>query len=235
MKFKGVRILVQQPKDKATWLSKKLELPLVEEDGNYIVRMKDCDVIFSHTDTPVVIQEGQEGYYVGLAHLALRSTNLKQSVSLCEEKDVELTNGKDISYNPQIWGPGMDYVNPVCGDGYGLEICQRLDLPEKDMTTLTDGLEHIGIPVRNLEESIDWYKGLGFEVGTKVLNHRESDGADIYCAMLVGDGIILETYEFLHMDHEPFTNQAFHSLVFTDATERILEGPNKEIIEVVKE
>ncbi|MBQ6533200.1 MAG: VOC family protein [Solobacterium sp.] len=231
MKFIGVRILSPEPAETAARLSEKLQLPCETAGDDYVVGAPGCEIRFTKGDIAAP-QEAQEGYYVGLQHLAFNSTDLPASVKLCLEHGTELTNGEAISYNPKIWGTGMNYVNPVCPDGYGLEICQRLDLPAAPMRGMTCGMEHIGIPVRNLEESIAWYEKLGFKAGSVVLNHRDSDNADIHCAMLEGDGVILETYEFQHMDHEPFANQSFHALRFAGEKDEVLTGPNGEIIEV---
>ena len=232
MKFIGVRIIQNDPAKAADRLSQKLNLACRQDGADYVVDVPGCEIRFTKGGIGPA-QEAQEGYYVGLQHLAFNSTDLAASVRKCLEHGTELTNGEAISYNPKIWGTGMNYVNPVCPDGYGLEICQRLDLPAAEMSGMTAGMEHIGIPVRNLEESIAWYEQLGFKAGTIVLNHRDSDNADIHCAMLEGDGVILETYEFEHMDHEPFVNQPFHALRFAGEKDAILTGPNGETVEEI--
>ena len=226
MKFLGTEIRAEDPEARAASLSALLELP-APENGEIV--LKDCRIAFVSGEVRK-LPEKPEGYYVGLDHLAFRSTDLAYSVKRCLERGTPLKNGSEISYNPQIWGPGMDYVNPLFAGSVGTEICQRLDLPEKRMDTVTDGLEHIGIPVRDLSESIRFYERFGFTVGTHVLNHRESDGADIDVAMLVGDGVILETYEFLHMDHEEYKDQPFAALVFRGEQEGRYQGPNGETI-----
>lgn len=226
MKFLGVEIRAADPGLRAAALSTLLELP---EPENEEIVLKDCRIAFVPGETRK-LPEKPEGYYVGLDHLAFRSTDLAYSVERCLQRGTALKNGSEVSYNPQIWGPGMNYVNPLFPDSVGTEICQRLDLPGKRMDTVTDGLEHIGIPVRDLASSIRFYEQFGFTVGTRVLNHRESDGADIDVAMLVGDGVILETYEFLHMDHEDYTDQPFAALVFQGEEEVSYKGPNGETI-----
>lgn len=110
----------------------------------------------------------------------------------------------------------MDYVNPICPFGFGLEICQRLDLPSTPMTLLTDGLEHIGIPVPEIEQSVEFYQNLGFSKASSAEIHR-ADGKKIYCVMMQGWGVTLELFEFAKMGHEPYHDQPFRALLFESA------------------
>ena len=234
MIFTGVRIRASKPAFQAQWLAKTLGVTAGQNNDNWYCKAPDCRIELEQSAKEYAVPEAPEGYYVGLAHLAFRSTNLKDSVNKCLTEGTKLANGSVINYNPQIWGTGMDYVNPVCPFGYGLEICQRLDLPEESMTGITKGLEHIGIPCKNLAETIAFYERLGFACRTHVLNHRESDGADIDCAMREGNGVILEIYEFLEMNREPWPDPAFKALVFTGKEAQELSGPNGEIIIIRK-
>ena len=115
MKFIGVRILSPQPAETAARLSEKLQLPCEKAGDDYVVGVPGCEIRFTKGNIAAP-QEAQEGYYVGLQHLAFNSTDLPASVKLCLEHGTELTNGEAISYNPKIWGTGMNYVNPVCPD-----------------------------------------------------------------------------------------------------------------------
>lgn len=56
-----------------------------------------------------------------------------------------------------------------------------------------NGLQHIGIPVTELERSIQFYTGLGFEV-----NHRKDifrNGLNIKVAFMKLSSLVLELYE----------------------------------------
>jgi lactoylglutathione lyase len=56
-----------------------------------------------------------------------------------------------------------------------------------------NGLQHIGIPVTELERSVEFYTGLGFEV-----NHRKDivrNGVNIRVAFMKLSSLVLEIYE----------------------------------------
>lgn len=213
MTFLGVFINVEEPEKTAAWMSEKLDFPW-KNQGSLTVACCGDDRIFLHAaSSPLIIQKADEGYYTGLAHIAFVSTDLETSVKLCQAADLPLANHSAISYNPGVWDTGMNYVNPLCPYGFGLEICQRLDLPSAPMTAPARGFEHIGIPVSDIKESIGWYKALGFSCGTCARIHRE-DGKTILCCMMTGHGIILELFEFTGIRHEPFSGQPLAALLF---------------------
>ncbi len=207
----GGVLTVSAPEDTIHYLKKCLSLPAdIPENGNR-VPCPNCDILIQRAEVPAPVQTGAEGYYTGLCHLAFRSGDLKKDISRFTEAGIPLVGGSAISYNPLVWGTGMDYINPECPFGFGMEFCARLDLSDKPETV---SLGHIGIPVPNLQESFAWYETLGFTVGSCATIHRDSDGAVILVAMMEGFGTILELYEFTGMDHAPFVNQAFSSLRF---------------------
>ena len=213
MQFAGPLLRLADPAEAGRWFSQALGLSLEGEGSCLTARSGDCRIFLERDPDPAPAQTAAEGYYTGLAHIALRSTDLPASVRLCTERGARLAGAEQISYNPGIWGTGMDYVNPLCPFGVGMEISQRLDLPAGPMEQATDGLEHIGIPVAQIEESVAWYRSLGFEKASGTEIHRE-DGAQIFCVMMSGYGVILELFEFAGMAHEPMRGQPFAALVF---------------------
>ena len=63
----------------------------------------------------------------------------------------------------------------------------RQTMEVKDM--FVKGLSHIGIPTRNLEESLEFYKGLGFEV-----SGMGNEGKKDAVAFVEQQGVVIELY-----------------------------------------
>ena len=216
LNFVGIQLRVQDPEAVSQWLSDTLGIARRSVGPGWKMGWQGCEIHICKSVEAAPFQEAGEGYYTGLAHIALRSSDLRGAVQLCIQKGIVLAGGQEISHNPDIWGPGMDYVNPICPFGFGLEICQRLDLPSTPMTLLTDGLEHIGIPVPEIEQSVEFYQNLGFSKASSAEIHR-ADGKKIYCVMMQGWGVTLELFEFAKMGHEPYHDQPFRALLFESA------------------
>lgn len=179
-------------------------------ENSYHLRCPGCDLwIEKGTYTPV--PEAPEEYYTGLAHLAFRRQDLVGATKRLQMANIPIVQGNHIPFNPKVWGTGMCYVNPVCDFGFGLELCQRLDLPDTDKFT---GIDHIGIPVADMAESLAFYKALGFAVASDVNILRAADGAIIHNVMAAGYGTVLELYEFALPSHKPIQNGAFAALRF---------------------
>ena len=55
------------------------------------------------------------------------------------------------------------------------------------------GIQHLGVPVTNLESSVDFYQNLGFE---RVMSAEVPEGDDaIQVAMMKHDNVIIELYQ----------------------------------------
>lgn len=212
----GAVIKVPSPEETLRYLETCLSLPAIFTEAGGSVPCPNCNILVERTHIPAPVQIAAEGYYTGLCHLAFRSGDLKRDIAHCTQAGIPLVGGSEISYNPLVWGTGMDYINPECPFGFGMEFCTRLDLPDMPETV---SMEHIGIPVPNLQKSVAWYENLGFTVGSNATIHRDFDGAVIHVAMMEGFGTVLELYEFTGMEHAPFENQAFSSLRFAFSEE----------------
>lgn len=119
----------------------------------------------------------------------------------------------------------------------------------------TTGIQHIGIPTNNLDETITFYKKLGFETAFETVNKEAGErvaflklkslvietyenraatlksGAIDHVAINVFD--IKKTYDYIENIHLNTTNDEIHFLPFWDNGVKFLtiEGPNKEKIE----
>lgn len=119
----------------------------------------------------------------------------------------------------------------------------------------TTGIQHIGIPTNNLDETITFYKKLGFETVFETVNKEAGErvaflklkslvietyenraatlksGAIDHVAINVFD--IKKTYDYIENIHLNTTNDEIHFLPFWDNGVKFftIEGPNKEKIE----
>ena len=62
-----------------------------------------------------------------------------------------------------------------------------------DIKNNISGLQHIGIPVSNLEETITFYESLGFKIDLKT--EIEEDGDKIQVAFMGNNNLVLEFYQ----------------------------------------
>ena len=116
-----------------------------------------------------------------------------------------------------------------------------------------NGLQHIGVPTKNMEETIAFYGKLGFEIafetvndgdrvvflkfGSLVIETYESkdatmkSGAIDHIALDVKD--IEKTYELINQEGLNSTQDTIHFLPFWDNGVKFftIEGPNKEKVE----
>ena len=124
-----------------------------------------------------------------------------------------------------------------------------------DTKTYTTGVQHVGIPTNNIEETIAFYEKLGFEKvfetvneaanekvsflkhGTLVMETYENRaavlkaGAIDHVALDVKD--IEEVYQYINEQGLNTTKDTIHFLPFWENGVRFftIEGPNKEKIE----
>lgn len=119
----------------------------------------------------------------------------------------------------------------------------------------TTGIQHIGIPTNNLDETIAFYKKLGFETALETVNEEAGErvaflklktlvietyenksavlkaGAIDHVAINVFD--IEKTYDYIKNLDLNTTNDEIHFLPFWDNGVKFftIEGPNREKIE----
>lgn len=118
-----------------------------------------------------------------------------------------------------------------------------------------NGLQHVGIPTNDIEETISFYETLGFEIALRTVN----EAADEKVAFLKLGNLVIETYEnktatltsgaidHIALDVKDIekvyeminaaglntTNDTVHFLPFWENGVRFftIEGPNKEKVE----
>ena len=116
-----------------------------------------------------------------------------------------------------------------------------------------NGLQHIGVPARNMEETITFYEKLGFETAFETVNDGNrvvflkfaslvietyesrdtamKSGAIDHIALDVKD--IEKTYELINQEGLNTTKDPIHFLPFWENGVKFftIEGPNKEKVE----
>ena len=116
-----------------------------------------------------------------------------------------------------------------------------------------NGLQHIGVPARNMEETITFYEKLGFETAFETVNDGNrvvflkfaslvietyesrdtamKSGAIDHIALDVKD--IEKTYELIKQEGLNTTKDTIHLLPFWENGVKFftIEGPNKEKVE----
>lgn len=116
-----------------------------------------------------------------------------------------------------------------------------------------NGLQHIGVPTKNMEETIAFYEKLGFETAFETVNDGDrvvflkfaslvietyenkdaamKSGAVDHIALDVKD--IEKTYELINQEGLNTTKDTIHFLPFWENGVKFftIEGPNKEKIE----
>lgn len=124
-----------------------------------------------------------------------------------------------------------------------------------DTKTYTTGVQHVGIPTNNIEETIAFYEKLGFEKVFETVNEEANEkvaflkhgtlvmetyenraavlkaGAIDHVALDVKD--IEEVYQYINEQGLNTTKDTIHFLPFWENGVRFftIEGPNKEKIE----
>mgnify|MGYP004501366883 FL=1 len=116
-----------------------------------------------------------------------------------------------------------------------------------------NGLQHIGVPTKNMEETIAFYEKLGFETAFETVNDGDrvvffkfaslvietyeskdvamKSGAVDHIALDVKD--IEKTYELINQEGLNTTQDTIHFLPFWENGVKFftIEGPNKEKVE----
>ena len=95
-----------------------------------------------------------------------------------------------------------------------------------------NGLQHIGVPTKNMEETIVFYEKLGFETATyESKDAAMKSGAVDHIALDVKD--IEKTYELINQEGLNTTKDTIHFLPFWENGVKFftIEGPNKEKVE----
>ena len=208
LKLKPLGIIAQSDNlDKtAEYWSKFLRFKIDSQQKDYIIMSNGNIVVYVKSrETPVTPTKSG---YVGLEHLALNSTDIETDIRYGETNELNLnTNSGSAYFNPKVWGKGTYYINFRDNAGAIIEFCQRLDQQGIDGSFFS-GLSHIGILSSCYENSISFYKKLGFSLKNEVRNYNPTEG-NIYCAIMELDDTSLEIYEFVDFPEFYATSDSF--------------------------
>lgn len=153
--------------------------------------------------------------FAGYEHIALETADIQKALEYCHTKGMKLeTNGGKAFYNPRIWGTGMNYFNIITEFGIKVEISQRLDRnAPASSDRLIGGLEHLGIEVSDLQESVSYYLRNGARRGSDIVENFTENGP-VRCTMLQLDDIMIELYQFIEKtDYQNNDNNCICGLV----------------------
>lgn len=139
-------------------------------------------------------------YYTGLAHVALRSTDIAAALARCRARGLatQPQNGGWL-HNPQVFGAGEDYFNIHAPCGLTVEVSQPVAWAPGAQNMLFFGLDHLGVPCADFDAECAFWETLGFSlVFSPVENYNEAEGR-IRCAMVQRGALVLEVYQFLDL------------------------------------
>jgi lactoylglutathione lyase len=128
-------------------------------------------------------------------HFTIDVLNIREALEYVKSKGIELdemTKEGPMSLN-EFWSRGADSLFIVSPNGEKIELSERRDLDPNRRKENLNGLAHIGIPVKNLDRSRDFYKKFGF---VEVM-HAElpTGGEPVRVCMLEKDSCIIELYQ----------------------------------------
>ena len=93
-------------------------------------------------------------------------------------------------------------------------------------STLATGLQHIGVPTNDIDETIRFYTALGFEVA-----HRADNNGEKVAFMKLGD-LMIETYQnFKAVGQAGAVDHIAINVTDVDAARRIADEMKLEVIE----
>lgn len=193
-----IQLAVKEPEKMMQWLCDNLWFEQCKKEKHGVVngncrfwlekdvsdaRLKKADICF-----------GDYGHY---EHIALETPDINAALRYCKSRGfcLETRNGEAF-YNPKVWKTGMNYFNILTPFGIKLEVAQRLDreyIPSEEKLII--GLEHAGIEVSNIENSVSLYLEKGFQPGYPMVVN-ETDSGNVKCEMLLLDDVMIELYEF---------------------------------------
>lgn len=166
---------------------------------------------------------------VGMEHIALETADIQEVLTYCRRKNIPLdTDAGKPYYNPCVWGTGMYYFNIPTDFGVKIEVAQRLDRTAAPFPTPIFGLEHFGVQVASMEESLLYYRQIGFQQAYPTVEILKEDR--ILCTMVEAEGFTVELFEFKDAKNcVPFQNEPIYGLSLEhSAGKREQFGPNGE-------
>lgn len=199
-------ILTPAPENAAVWLADNL---FFTPTGANTLQNGSCTIRLQEGTPLPAPTLAKCRYAAGVAHLALRTADIKKALAYCKARglDLVLTNDHEF-YNPKVYEAGEYYFNIRSPFGVTVEISQHVQGADYGQTRLIEGLDHIGVPSVDFEAQMACLLGQGFtQEFAPVTNHNDAEGT-IRCCMMRKDQLVLELYQFLDMLAVPAQNQA---------------------------
>ncbi|GAB6099570.1 hypothetical protein JCM16358_14490 [Halanaerocella petrolearia] len=169
----------------------KLDVAFLEQDGFVIEAFH-----FNNEEYLNKMRNREDGH---IDHIALDVVNIKQAYASVKDLGYEALGGK-IDGISAFHENGAKFFTIRGPNDEKVEFCEILNSSESDTNSdmsiaeNVTGLQHIGIPTIDLEETINYYKKLGFKVDSKVKIERPEGKLDV--AFLKQDDVVIESYHF---------------------------------------
>lgn len=181
------------------WLCENLFFKPCSSSGDrLILENGTCTLYLEAGREAVPFLPPKEGYFTGLSHIALRTGDIEAALEWCKTRNVMMTlqDGKSF-FNPGVFGGGELYYNILSPFGVVFEISQRVSDTECVGPQLISGLDHLGIPCANIDEELDFLKGIGFVPEFPIIHNCNDAEGHILCDMVSRQGLVLEIYQLI--------------------------------------
>ncbi len=189
-----IALKTDQRQELVQWLAdnlffEKTEQPFTVRNGGCVIAAADCGAVLPEAE-----------YYKGFAHIALRTEGIDEALEYCRARglSLELDGGRPF-FNPGIYGAGEYFFNIVSPFGITFEISQRAAGREKAAAQtgqlLICGLDHMGLRVEHIGDSMLYYGAEGFEPEFDMVTNQSASDGTVYAVMMRKHDIIIELYE----------------------------------------
>jgi catechol 2,3-dioxygenase-like lactoylglutathione lyase family enzyme len=201
----SVLATVPNPAKAAEWLADHLYCQIAPVDpsagSQRIVESGNLRLILEAGPSVPVPAAPAGSYYSGLAHLALRTTDIDLALAACQAQGLTLILKEGGTFfNPKVYGNGTRYFHVVAPFGLTIEISQRLDDPSPYPEPIICGLCHLGVPAPDFKAELAFFETLGFQPDFDPVTNWNAAEGTIYCCMVsqldpAGQPLTLEIYQ----------------------------------------
>ena len=135
-------------------------------------------------------------------HIAIDVLSVKEALEHLKQKGVQVNieNTKEKICINDLWYKDVNYINIFSQNGEKIELKERLDLEKQWSKDIIGGWSHLGIPVTNIQKSVEFYNLFGFHEVSKEKVKENNEYTII--SMMERDGLILELYQLSEKDLE---------------------------------
>lgn len=238
----GIRLQVDEPEQAAEWLCENLFFER-EADGTELLLVNGgFHLILSGGCKKGKRAKNKAAPYMGINHAALETWDIRRALQYCRERGLwlEVNEQGGPRHSGKVYGTGMDYFNIISGFGFTIEVSQKLHCRRTPTENIIHGLEHVGVQVRDLDEAVRFYEGLGFTKDFEPVANESEDGP-VRCCMVSSAGTTVELYAFERTSPDGITELSgpavMEALLIRNAdcparTVRILKGSAGERVEL---